>query len=95
MHCCHRCAKGPVGGLQGSPGRLAMPREWSVARCVCVCFYLGPHSMPDVLGACTLSLPINPTTVLRTGPGHYSHVTDEQDEAQRLKGWSRVAQERT
>lgn len=93
MYCCHRCAKRARGrGLQGSPGKPAMPREWSVARvCVGVGVCLGPYSMPDILpGASTPSLHINPTKALRVWPCNCSHVTDEEGEAQ-----STVAQERT
>lgn len=51
MHCCHRCAKGPEGGLQGSPGRLTMPSEWQLPGvCVCVCVSGAPLYVRHIAG---------------------------------------------
>ena len=82
---CHRCAKRAGGrGLRGSPETPATPREWSAASvCVCVCARV---CMALVYARLTAGGFHNITTYLRGRSCKYSHVTDEENEAQRQKG---------
>ena len=53
-------------GLQVSPAIQQGPGNGQLPVCVCVCVWLGPHSMPDsLLGAFIASLHIIPATALR------------------------------